>query len=317
MTEFILRRMVFSAVVLVVISILIFVMMRLIPGSPAVVAYGADVTKEQIQEFEHNHGLDQPVSLQYLRWISGVMLRGDFGKSFVTDRPISPEVAHAFSVTLELVVWGFGLTIGLAVPLGIISATRSGGLLDHVSRIFAVVGVSVPGFWLGLMLIVYGAVRLRWFPAGGIVPPSQGLFQHLWSLLLPALSLGIYYMAIISRMMRSTLLEALSQDYVRTARAMGLSPRRVLVYALKNALIPVVSVSVMAIGFMFGSAIVIERVFDIGGISHSLLSAIFQRDYNTVQAVVLIITAIFVLSNMIADILYGCLNPKISFVRQR
>ena len=312
MTQFIIRRALFSVLVLVIVSAMIFAMMRLIPGSPAVAVYGADITAEQVQQFDHDHGLDRPIPLQFLSWIADVIFHGDFGKSFITDRSISPQVARVFPVTLEIVVLGFLFTISIAVPLGILSATRNGGLIDHAARIFAVVGVSVPGFWLGLMLIVYGAVRLRLFPAGGIAPLSQGLGRHLWSLMLPAVSLGIYYTAIISRMMRSTLLETLSQDYVRTARAMGLSAWRVLLYALKNALIPVVSVSAMAVGFMFGWAIVIEQVFDIGGISRLLLSAIFQRDYNTVQAVVLVITAIFVASNLLADILYGILNPKIS-----
>lgn len=316
MTELVIRRVLFSVFVLFVVSVMIFGMMRLIPGSPAVAVYGADITAEQVHQFDHDHGLDRPIAAQYVAWITDVMFHGDFGKSFITDRSISPEVESAFPVTLEIVAAGFVFCIGISVPLGILSAVRSGGLIDHVARVFAVIGVSVPGFWLGIMLIVYGAVRLRLFPAGGVIPVSQGLWRHLWSLCLPAMSLGIYYTAIISRIMRSTLIEALSQDYVRTARAMGLSSRRVLFYALKNALIPVVSVSAMSIGFMFGWAIVIEQVFDIGGLSRLLLSAIFQRDYNTVQAVVMIITTVFIVANMIADILYGLLNPRLSVVQR-
>ena len=314
MTELVTRRVLFSVFVLFVVSMMIFGMMRLIPGSPAVAVYGADVTADQIHQFEHDHGLDRPIAVQYLSWITDIVLHGDFGKSFITDRSISPAVESTFPVTFELVAAGFAFSIGVAMPLGILSAIRNGGLIDHAARVFAVLGVSVPGFWLGIMLIVYGAVRLRLFPAGGVIPASHGLWLHLWSLCLPAVSLGIYYTAIISRMMRSTLLDALSQDYVRTARAMGLSSRRVLFYALKNALIPVVSVSAMSIGFMFGWAIIIEQVFDIGGLSRLLLSAIFQRDYNTVQAVVMIITSVFIVANMIADILYGILNPRISIV---
>lgn len=316
MTELAIRRLFYSVFVLFVVSIMIFGMMRLIPGSPAVAVYGADVTAEQVHQFEHDHGLDQPVAVQYAGWIANVVFHGDFGKSFITDRSISPAVENAFPVTFEIVAAGFVFTIGVALPLGILSAIRNGGLIDHVARVFAVLGVSVPGFWLGIMLIVYAAVRLRLFPAGGVIPVSQGLWPHLWSLCLPSISLGIYYTAIISRMMRSTLLDALDQDYVRTARAMGLSSRRVLLYALKNALIPVVSVSAMSIGFMFGWAIIIEQVFDIGGLSRLLLSAIFQRDYNTVQAVVMIITTVFIISNMIADVLYGVINPRLSAARQ-
>jgi peptide/nickel transport system permease protein len=316
MTELVMRRVLFSLFVLLVVSMMIFAMMRLIPGSPAVAAYGADVTAEQVRQFEHDHGLDRPIIEQYAAWIVDIVVRGDFGKSFITDRAIYPEVARTFPVTFEIVAAGFLFSIGVAVPLGILSAVRNGGPIDHVARVFAVVGVSVPGFWLGIMLIVYGSVQLRLFPAGGIIPASQGFWLHLWSLCLPAVSLGIYYTAIISRMMRSTLLDAFGQDYVRTARAMGLSSRRVLVYALKNALIPVVSVSAMSIGFMFGWAIVIEQVFNISGLSRLLLSAIFQRDYNTVQAVVMIITSVFIVANVIADVLYGVLNPRIALVQR-
>jgi peptide/nickel transport system permease protein len=169
----------------------------------------------------------------------------------------------------------------------------------------------VPGFWLGLMLIVYGAVHLRWFPPGGFVGWSAGLWPHLQSVMLPALALGVYYTAIISRMTRSSMIEVAAQDYIRTARAMGLSRSRVLAYALKNALIPVVSVSAMSVGYMFGWAIIIEQVFNIAGLSRALLSAVFQRDYNTVQAVVLLITTVFILANMAADVVYRLLDPRI------
>jgi peptide/nickel transport system permease protein len=177
--------------------------------------------------------------------------------------------------------------------------------------VFAIIGVSMPGFWMGLMLIRYAAVELRFFPPGGFVPLSSGFVPHLQSVCLPSFSLGIYYTAVLSRITRSSMVEVLGQDYVRTAKAMGLERGKVLFYALKNALVPVVSVSAMTFGYMFGWAIIIEQVFNIAGLSRALLTAIFMRDYNTVQGVVLVITTVFIAANVTADILYRLLNPKI------
>lgn len=311
MLRFILRRMVFSVGVLLVVSAVIFLLTHLVPGSPAIIVLGADASSEQVREFERRYGLDRPLAVQYLAWLRDIVLHGDFGRSYISGQPISGEVARTFPVTLEIVILAFLFCVSVSLPLGIVSALYQGRLVDHVARIFAVIGVSVPGFWLGLMLIVYGAVHLRLFPPGGFIPWSAGLGPHLQSVVLPALALGVYYTAIISRMTRSSMIEVAAQDYIRTARAMGLSRRRVLQYALKNALIPVVSVSAMSVGYMFGWAIIIEQVFNIAGLSGALLSAIFQRDYYTVQAVVLVITTVFITANVAADVVYRLLDPKI------
>jgi peptide/nickel transport system permease protein len=199
----------------------------------------------------------------------------------------------------------------ISLLLGIISAVYEGRFIDHIARIFSVIGVSIPGFWLGLMLIVYTSVRLGWFPPGSFVPLSRGVLAHFHSLVLPCFSLGIYYTAILSRMTRSSLVEVLEQDYIRTARSMGLSRRLVMLYALKNALPPVISIGAMSFGFMFGWALIIERVFNIGGLSQALLTAIFARDYLMVQSIVLVITAVFVAANWIADTVNRFLNPRI------
>jgi peptide/nickel transport system permease protein len=214
-------------------------------------------------------------------------------------------------VTLEIVTIAFVFCVMVSIPLGVISALYEDRAIDHLARVFAVIGVSIPGFWLGLMLIVYASVQLGLFPPGGVTPISMGLVAHVRSLVLPAFSLGIYYIAIVSRMTRSGMIEVLEQDYIRTARAMGLSRTRILVYALKNALIPVVSVCAMSFGYMFGWAIIVEQVFNIAGLSRLLLSAIFQRDYYIVQAVVLVLTVIFVVANLLADIVFGLLNPRV------
>lgn len=306
-----LSRLVGSAVMLAVVSIVLFALVRAIPVSPARVVLGPDATEAAIAEFDRDRGLDRPLAVQYGRWVGG-MLRGDFGESFSDGQPIGPRIAATFPITLELVVLGFLFALLLAVPLGILSAYWEDRWIDHVARLVAVVGVSVPGFWLGLLLIGWFAVSLRWLPPGGYVPAADGLGPHLRAMVLPTVAVGFYYVAIISRMTRSSVSEVLQQDHVRTARAMGLGRGRILVYVLKNALSPVVTVAAMSFGYMFGWALIIEQVFNIAGMSRALLSAIFQRDYLMVQAIVLVITAIFLLANLVADGLYRVLNPRLS-----
>lgn len=311
MARFILRRAIFSLVVLGVVSLIIFFLTHLVPGSPALILLGAEATTEQVREFEAEYGLDRPLLIQYASWLLNVVLHGDFGRSYISRQPISSEIAQTLPITLEIVLLAFVFCVLLSIPVGVVSAVYEDRAVDHFARVFAVIGVSVPGFWLGLMLIAYGAVQFRLFPPGGYVPLSLGIGPHLQSIALPAFALGIYYTAIISRMTRSSMIEVLRQDYIRTARAMGVSRPRVLLYALKNALVPVVSVSAMSLGYMFGWAIIIEQVFNIAGLSRALLSSIFQRDYYMVQAVVLVLTSIFVVANLIADVVYSVLNPRL------
>lgn len=306
-----LRRVAFSVFVLVIVSLLLFLLTRAIPVSPARIVLGTDATEEQISVFEHGLGLDRPLLVQYASW-AGDMLRGELGNSYITGLPLGRQIAQTFPITLELVGLAFVFAVLTALPLGIVSALRPGRAVDHASRLFAVIGVSVPGFWLGLILIVYVSLPLGWFPPGGFVPASRGLGAHLNSLVLPAFTLGIHYVAVLSRLTRSSMLEALSQDYVRTAHAMGLRPSLIWRYALKNALPPVVSVAAMSFGYCFGWALIIEQVFNIAGLSRALLSGIRERDYPMIQIIVLIITAIFIAANLLADMLNRALNPKLS-----
>jgi peptide/nickel transport system permease protein len=203
----------------------------------------------------------------------------------------------------------------VALPLGILSASFQGSLLDHCARIIAVIGVSVPGFWIGLMLIRFPSVELGWFPPGGFTPWSAGIWPHLQSVILPAFALGIYYIAIMSRMTRSGLVEISTRDYMRTARAMGLGRGLTLVYAMKNALVPIVSVGAMSFGYMFGWALIIEYLFNMPGMSNALLTAINTRDYAVVQAIVFVFTLVFIISNFVADVINAYLNPKLAQAR--
>jgi peptide/nickel transport system permease protein len=305
----VLSRIAGSLGVLVAVSIVLFALVHANPVSPARVVLGMDASEEDIATFNQENGLDRPVVVQYFDWVGGV-LTGRLGRSLVDETVIANTIKQTLPVTLELVAWAFLLALVIAIPLGMLSAYYEDRWIDHLSRALAVVGVSIPTFWLGLMLIAWAAVGLRWFPAGGYVPWSQGAWPHLQSLVLPAVSLGLYYVAIISRMTRSSVADVLMADHVRVSRAMGLPRRRILVYVMRNALSPVVTVAAMSFGYMFGWALIVEQVFNIPGLSRALLNAIFRRDYIVIVDLVLVITAIFLLANLVADLLYRALDPR-------
>jgi peptide/nickel transport system permease protein len=308
----IVRRGLFSIFVLIFVSVLLFVLTHATPVSPAQIVLGIEATPEQISEFEQQYGLNRPVGVQYISWVKGILLHGDFGQSYITGSSVSTELARTFPISLEIVLLGFAFAVLVSLPLGVFSAVYEGSFIDHIARIFAVTGVSIPNFWLSLMLIVYVSIKLGWLPPGGFVPMSDGLWPHMQSLVMPVFSLGISYMAIFSRMIRSSMVEVLEQDYIRTALAMGLTQRRILLYAIKNALGPVISIGAMSFGYMFGWALILEQVFNIAGLSRGLLNAIFQRDYLMIQATVLVISAVFIFANLVADILNRFLNPRIT-----
>lgn len=314
MLNFLLRRLALAVTMLWVVSMAIFALTRLVPVSPAILVLGADAPEQAIKTFEVELGLDRPLHLQYYSWVSKIVTDLDFGSSYISGRPISQEIGETLPVTLELLLLSTIMCVLIAVPLGIVSALHKERAIDHIARIFSIVGVSTPGFWLGIVLILLLSIQLRVFPPGDLIPLSDGVLPHLKSLFLPAVSLGIYYTAIISRMTRASVLEVLGQDYVRTAVALGLSKSRIrLSYVLRNAMIPVVSVTAMACGYMFGWAIVIEQVFNLPGICRALLAAVFARDYNLVQGTVLVISFAFIVLNLLADVSYRVLNPKISW----
>jgi peptide/nickel transport system permease protein len=304
-------RLVGSAGVMVMVSIVLFALVHAIPVSPARVVLGMDATDADIAEFEHDNGLDRPVVAQYLDW-AGNALRGRFGRSLVDDTSISQTIAQTLPVTVELVLWAFLLALAISIPLGIVSALYEDRWIDQIARAVATLGVSIPSFWLGLMLVSWGAVGLGWFPAGGYVPWRDGVGSHLRAMVLPSLALGLYYVAIISRMTRSSVSDVLMADHVRVSRAMGLSRRRLMVYVLRNALSPVVTVAAMSFGYMFGWALIVEHVFNIAGMSRALLNAILRRDYIVILDIVLVITALFLAANLVADILYRLLDPRVA-----
>lgn len=302
-------RIVSSIGTLLFVGLALFGLTRSGPGSPARIVLGADATSEQIAQFEHAHGLDRPFLSQYAAWLGDVM-RGDFGKSFVTGRDVAAEIANALPVTLAIVLFAFLIALVFGIGIGVLAALKPGGVFDRVSRFASVLGLSIPAFWLGIVLIRFLAVDLRLLPPGGYFPLAAGLSLHLQSILMPSLSLAVYYIAVLARMTQASLQETLRGDYVRTARAMGLSSRQVVFYALVNALPPVVNLAALSFGYMFGWALIIEQVFNIPGLSRALLNAISQRDFLLLQGIVFLFTAIFVFANLGADLINRMLDPR-------
>ncbi|HEX2890392.1 ABC transporter permease [Vineibacter terrae] len=291
------------------VGLVLFALTRAGPGSPARIVLGADATSQQIAQFEHANGLDRPFLEQYAAWLFDV-LRGDFGKSFVTGRDVAGEIAGALPVTLSIVLLAFAIALVVGIGIGILAALRPSGPFASVTRLGVVLGLSIPAFWLGIVLIRFIAVELRWLPPGGYVPPSSGLIAHLQTIAMPAVSLAVYYVAVLARMTQASLQDALRGDYVRTARAMGLSSPRIVFYALLNALPPVINLAALSFGYMFGWALIIEQVFNIPGLSRALLNAISQRDFLLLQGIVFLFTAIFVLANLGADLVNRVLDPR-------
>lgn len=311
MVGVIVRRLGLSVLALLLVSFVLMALTQAIPESPARAVLGSDATIEQIHDFEHAHGLDRPMPIQYVAWLDELVLHGSLGTSLVTGLDMNQRVMAMLPTTLELVVAAFCFAVVLSLLLGLLSALNENTWIDHAARVFAVAGVSIPGFWLALVLVIALTVDNDWFPPGGISPLSDGLIDHLLSLVLPGFCLGIFYTAILSRMTRSSLLEVLGTDYIRTARATGLSRPLILIYALRNALVPVVTVAAMSFGYMFGWALIIETVFNIPGMSAALLVGINQRDFAMVRAVVFVLTLVFLLANLIADLLNAWLNPRL------
>lgn len=302
-------RIVSSIGTLLFVGLALFALTRSGPGSPARIVLGADANAEQIAQFEQAHGLDQPFLAQYAAWL-GDVLRGNFGKSFVTGRDVAGEIMNALPVTLAIVLFAFAIALFFGIGIGILAALRPGGTFDRLSRLASVLGLSIPAFWLGIVLIRFVAVDLRWLPPGGYAPLSAGLSAHLQTILMPAVSLAVYYVAVLARMTQASLQETLRDDYVRTARAMGLSSRKVVFYALVNALPPVVNLAALSFGYMFGWALIIEQVFNVPGLSRALLNAISQRDFLLLQGIVFLFTTIFVFANLGADLINRVLDPR-------
>lgn len=313
MWTYIARRLLLMIPVIVMVALLTFLLIRLIPGDPAGQMLGLDATMQEIEEVRQEMGLDQPLYKQFLIW-AGNVIKGDLGHSIFLNQPVSTAIVEHLECTISLALLALTYSVLVAVPIGVIAAVKQNAWQDKLVMSFALFGVSAPSFWLGLMAIFIFAVYLGWFPSQGYEMLADGFRQWLWFIILPALSLGIQTAALIARMTRSSMLEVLRQDYIRTARAKGLKENRVIFkHALKNALIPVLTVVGMTLGQLLGGAVITETVFSLPGIGQLVITAIKNRDYPMVQGVIMFIAVIYVCANLLVDILYGWFDPRIKY----
>jgi peptide/nickel transport system permease protein len=312
-TQYIVRRVIAIVPVLFGISILVFLLVHLIPGDVAQILLGTSATDQQLATLRRTFGLDRPLPVQYVDWLSHVLV-GDFGVSFRTNRPVLPDLVSRFGVTLQLTVVSMLIALAVAIPLGAISASNRGRASDALTRVGALLGLSIPNFWLGTLLILFVSLGLHWLPPPGFVSLLDNPWLGIQTLILPAIALGTAVAAFIMRMVRSSLLEVLRQDYIRTAHAKGLHEQSVLYrHALKNAFIPVLTVIGVQVGYLLGGAVIIESIFSLPGMGRFLLDSISNRDYSIVQGGVLLIALIFCLVNLTVDLVYGWLDPRIRY----
>jgi len=309
-----LRRLLLAVPVLFGVSVLVFAVLHLAPGDPAAIMLGAQATKEDIQRLHRDLGLDQPLVVQYFHWI-GQVARGDLGRSIPLGRAVLPEVLLRFKATLLLTAGALTIAILLGLIAGIVSAVKQYSWLDRLSMGVAVTGVSLPVFWTGIMLIIVFSLQLRWFPSSGMSSPyGSSVSDVIWHLVLPAMTLGTASAAALARLTRSSVLEIIRQDYVRSARAKGLAERAVIArHVLKNAINPIITVLGVQVGFLLGGAILTETVFSWPGLGSMMVRAIQARDYPLVQGGVLLIATTFVVVNLVVDLLYAIFDPRIRY----
>jgi peptide/nickel transport system permease protein len=311
MFSFLGKRILTLAVTLFLVSGVIFVVLRVIPGDPAQIILGVQATPETLEELRHKMGLDLPWVVQYGRWIGG-LLQGDFGRSIAYDVPIASLILSRLEVTAPLAILAILFAVLFSIPLGAYAATRRNRIGDYGVMLFSQIGLAIPQFWAGILLILLFAVHLQWFGAGGFISWAESPWLALKSLLLPAFSLGLIRAAVLARLTRSCMLETLAEDYIRTARAKGLA-EKIVVYkhGFRNALIPVVTILGLQMGELLAGAIVIENVFHLPGLGHLVFLAIGQRDLPVVQGVGLLIALVIVVVNFLVDMLYGVVDPRI------
>ena len=313
MTTYIIRRLIHLIPVLFGVSLAVFLLLRLTPGDPATAILGVQATPNEVARIRHALGLDRPWWVQYSIWLGNV-LQGDLGVSYQNKRPVSLLIAQRLPATVELALASLLIAAIFGISTGILSALKRYTTADYVFTFLALFGISMPGFWFAILLILVFSLYLGWFPASGYAPLKAGLGAHLSHLVLPAIALGLFNTGALMRFTRSSMLEVISQDYIRTARAKGLLEGAVVYrHALKNALIPTLTVLGLQVGFLMAGAVIIEQVFAWPGIGWLTLTAINQRDYPVVMGVVLIIALVFVLSNLVVDLLYTWADPRIRF----
>jgi peptide/nickel transport system permease protein len=311
MTAFLLRRVALILPTLFFVSVLIFGLQQLLPGDPALALAGEERDPAVIAFLREKYHLGEPLPVRYALWIEGVM-RGDLGESIRIKRPVLDLVLEKLPVTGELALFAMLFAVLIGVPAGILAAVKNNTAIDYGATMAALWGLSIPNFWLGILLILLFSVELGWLPASGFVGPGESLRQNLLTLLMPAFVLGNALAAALMRHTRSGMLQVLSADYVRTARAKGLSERRVVLrHALRNALVPVITLGALEFGGLMSGAVLTEQVFTIPGFGKLIVDAVFNRDYAVVQGVVLVTALAYIVMNLLADVAYVLVNPRL------
>jgi len=311
MFEFLVQRAAVSVVTLFVISLIVFTGVRMIPGDPARVMGGTESDEAGLAEIRAKYGLDDPLAVQYLRWLR-LAASGDLGESIRTRESVVRTVARKLPITIELAFLSLLVAVGIAIPVGVLSAVRRNSVWDFLANGASLCGLSVPSFWLGIMLILFFSVRLGVLPASGFVPLWEDPLANLKRMVMPAFVLGVALTAVLMRQTRNSMIEILSADYIRTARAKGLAGRAVVFrHAIRNGLIPVVTILGLQMGALMGGAVVTEQIFVVPGFGRLIVEAVFTRDYPLVQGVVLITASSYVLINLLVDVSYTILDPRI------
>ena len=311
MLQLLVRRLAFTIPIIVLASFLVFSLLLLVPGDPAITLAGDNATEAQIEAIRQQLGLDDPVFVQYGRW-AGAAVQGDFGDSLYSGRSVTKSIGERLPVTLSLAAISIVIALAIAIPAGIIAATRRGTWIDTAATMGASLGLAMPSFWLGAVLALVFALRLRWLPATGYVPFSESPVDWLRHLILPGLTLGAATAAETTRQLRSSLSDVLGQDYVRTARAAGIRSRTVVLkHSMKNAAMPVVTVLGFQVAFLLGGSVIVEQLFALPGLGGLAIRAVLDRDIPVIQGVVLFTTVLVVGINLLVDLLYGYLNPKV------
>jgi peptide/nickel transport system permease protein len=313
MTRYIVRRLLALIPVLLLVTVFAFIIVHITPGDPVSLVLGEQATQTQIEEARRELGLDDPVYIQYFRWL-GAVLQGDFGRSLIFDQPVSQMLVQRAEPTLVLATVALFFTLTIGIPAGVIAAINNNRIADHTVMIGALLFVATPNFVLGLLLIIFIALNFETIPTGGYSPLSNGVLSTLRSIVLPAFALGASQAALVARMTRASMLEVLGSDYVRTARAKGLHNRAInLRHALKNALLPVTTVIGLVVIAFFGGAVVTESLFNLPGIGRMVVNATRNRDFPVVQGALIVVATIYVLVNLLVDMLYVLIDPRIKY----
>ncbi len=313
MLPYVIRRLVQVVPVMLFASVVVFLMIYLVPGDPVLAVLGGEARPEQVEAMRKEMGLDRPLVVQYGRWL-GRVVRGDLGVSFINSYPVWSLIGLKLPATLALSAGALTVALVTSLPLGILAAVRQGSWVDRLAVGFTALGLSVPTFWLGVLLVLLFSLRLQWLPASGYVPLFTRPALSLQHLLMPSLTLGIAIAAILTRFVRTAMLEVIRQDYVRTARAKGLPEGRVVIrHALKNAFIPVLTVIALQVGNLLGGAVITESIFDYPGVGQLILYAVTTKDYTVVQGTLLLLVFAFVFINLLTDVAYAILDPRVRY----